>query len=154
MHSDIVIKSDQELQCPTNIRIKLKLIINFKNRAPFSIFKQKDSLRHEMAFIRNVMIYTGVLLLVAHYSIGNPVPRHRRSDQNQASESTCTKWTPDTNSTEDSVTQIINGIAVYTKVTPPGGTVLSEPSLVCIINIASEYILLVWCISVYSAAGC
>ena len=89
------------------------------------------------------MICTGVLLLVAHYSIGNPVPRHRRSDercgQNQASDFTCAEWArPDTNSTEDFVTQITNGISVYTKIAPVGGPVLS---LVCIINIASEYIL-------------
>ena len=117
-----------------------------------------------MAFIRNVMICAAVLLLAAYYSTGNPVPQHRRSDQqcgqNQASESTCPDhelWTIDTNSTKDSVTQITNGISVYIQITPPGGPVLSEPSLVCIINcnIASEYTfyLIVWCISVYSAAG-
>ena len=92
-----------------------------------------------MAFIRNVMICAGVLLLAAYCSTGNPVPRHRRSDQrcgqNQASESTCPEWTrPDTNSTLDSVSQITNGISVYTQVTPAGGPILSERSLVCIIN--------------------
>ena len=96
----------------------------------------------KMASIRNFMICAGVLLLAAHYSIGNPVPRHRRSDQNQALETTCPEWTrPDTNSTLDSATQITNGISVYRRITPAGGPVLSEPSLVCIINIASEYIL-------------
>ena len=108
-----------------------------------------------MASIRNFMICTGVLLLAAHYSTGNPVPRHRRSDQNQALETTCPEWTrPDTNSTLNSVTQITNGISVYRQITPARGPVSSEPSLVCIINIASEYIhFIVWCISVYSAAG-
>ena len=78
------------------------------------------------------MICTGILLLVAHFSIGNPVPLHRRSDQNQALETTCPEWTrPDTNSTQDSVTQITNGNLVYIQITPGGGPVLSESSLVC-----------------------
>ena len=96
-----------------------------------------------MAFIRNVMICAGVLLLVAHYSIANPIPRHRRSDHNQASESNCTKWTPDTNSTEDFVTQITNGIGVYNKITPAEGPVFSEPNwqLVCYSIINNNFII-------------
>ena len=128
-------------KCSTNIRIKLKLILNFKNHCTFLLLQAKHRLtqRYKMASIRNVMICTGVLLLAAHYSIGNPVPRHRRSDercgQNQASESTCTElWTIDTNSTEDSVTQITNGISVYRQIVT-GGPVLSElDQVVCIIN--------------------
>ena len=96
------------------------------------------------------MICAGFLLLAAHYSSGNPLP----TPPCGASESTCNKWTLDTNSMQDSITQVTNGISVYTQITPTG-PVLSEPSqsLVCILyyNTQFKYILLFWW--GYSAAG-
>ena len=83
-----------------------------------------------MAYTQTAVICAGALLLLTVHSSGNPLPAR---DPRQTAAADCTNyrtWQLDTNSENDSVTQVSNGIGAYVSITPEDGPVLNERQLV------------------------
>lgn len=97
--------------------IKLGHLIRLSLRVYSSFLRANHQieLRHEMAYTKIAVICAGALLLLTVHSSGNPLPAR---DPRHADSTNCRTWQLDTNSENDSVTQVSNGISAYVSITP------------------------------------